>query len=112
MAGVTWGRSKFAVNAGYFIDPGTAISSGRPSAFLLGLDVSHPLGNAGEFALLSEGSAVGYTSSEPYQLDTGLGLEWDPNQHLGLSIMVGGGRFASAGNMHAVLGMAPSIDLW
>jgi hypothetical protein len=111
LLGITVDSSIAVLNAGYLLDPGETVSSGRPSAMMLGLDLTQPLGARRQFALLGELGTVQYLSRDPNEYDASLGLAWDPNDHLELSVVVLGGQLASGDRLSLLLGVSPTIEL-
>jgi hypothetical protein len=110
--GVTVGSSVAVLNAGYVLDPGDTVSSGRPAAVVIGLDLNQPLDEKKRFALLGELGTVQYFSPDPNECDASLGLAWDPSDHLELSVVVLGGQLGGGDKLSLLFGMSPTIDLF
>lgn len=111
LLGLTFDSTVVVLNGGYVLDPGITISKGRPSAFIVGLDVNHPLGQSHRFALLAELATVQYLSPDPNEMDASVGLAWDPNDHLEFSLVLLGGQMSRGDRLAMLFGVSPTIDL-
>ena len=99
------------LNLGGLRDPAGSAAPG-PSGPEMGLDLDHPLDDAGHWALTAEIGAVVYTSPDPDQLTTTAGVAWRPSDAIELSV-VGLYGWLSGGDRYGVLfGFSPKFRLW
>ncbi len=114
LLGYTVGGTQIALNAGYAIEPGAAVGSGRPSAFQAGLDLCQPLRLHSRFALLGELAAVRYVSPDPYEFNVSAGLAYtqSDNLSLSLSLIALAGRLPNGDHVAVLLGISPSFALF
>jgi hypothetical protein len=110
LLGRTWGESHFVFNGGGLVDPGTAISTGRPTGIEGGVDAELDLWKSG-FSLTGELGAVHFVSSDPDQLHVTAGLTFAVTDKVDVSV-VGLLGLLSGGDQRGILfGFSPKLDL-
>jgi len=110
--GIARARYHLVFNAGFIVDPGDTVHSGRPSSFVGGLDVDVLLDARGGWSLLGELGAAYFTSPDPNDITATLGVAWHVSDKLDLSAIVLGGAFPRADRAAVLIGASPKIALW
>jgi hypothetical protein len=112
LLGYRYHQTYLILNFGGLHNPAASANTPSPSGPEMGLDLDHPLDQAGHWALIAQIGAVVYTSPDPDQLTTTAGIAWRPNENLELSI-VGLYGWLSGGDRYGVLfGFSPKFRLW
>ena len=82
--GHTWGENHAVVNLGGLVDPGAAISRGRPIGMEGGVDLDLDLGVA-HLSAQGELGGIRYFSADRHELHATAGLTWAANDNLDIS---------------------------
>lgn len=109
--GVTRDFAHVVVNGGGFADPGREVSRGRPLAVEGGLDLVFDLDQRRAFSIISELGGIRYFSDDDDELHASLGVAWQANEDLQLSVVYVHGFLAGDRDL-ALLGVSPTIALW
>jgi len=105
-------QTQLVLNLGGLVDPGGGGDAPRPSGPEYGIDLAQGLDAAGHWSLSGEISGVTYTSPDPDQFTTTVGITWSPSDNLDLSV-VGLRGWLSGGDQYGVLfGVSPKFRLW
>ncbi|HWL86122.1 MAG TPA: hypothetical protein VNO21_09990 [Polyangiaceae bacterium] len=110
--GVARARYHVVLNAGYVLDPGDTVRTGRPSSFVGGVDLDLTLDARGSWSLLGEIGGAFYTSSDPNDVTATIGFAWHVDEKLDLSVIALGGAFSGADRVALLVGASPKIALW
>ena len=78
----------------------------------LGIDVDHPLDEAGHWAFVGQIGAVAYGSSDPDQLTTSAAIAWRPSDDLEFSVTALYGWLAGGDQYGVLFGFSPKFRLW
>jgi hypothetical protein len=111
ITGCTWSKTHLVLNMGGLIDPGGAVSSGRPAGVEGGIDVSLHLG-ASSFSLTAELGGTHFFSPDADELHTTGGISWGPNEQLDVSVIGLLGLLRGGDRGGVLLGVSPKFALW
>ena len=112
LVGRTIRRTHLVLNAGALLDPGPSLRRGRPAGIEGGLDLDLDLDARDELSLVGELGGVAFISRDPHQLHATLGLAWQASKNLQLSLVGLVGLLGGGDRYGALLGVAPSFDLF
>ncbi len=107
----TIGRSQTVLNLGGLVEPGSSVSSGRPTAALVGIDFKLDLDQDGVFSMVLDASLVAFLSSDKSQLTSTGGFVFRASPWLDLSATALVGALAGGDRYGAYIGMSPKLPL-
>ncbi len=100
------------LNVGGLVEPGAAISRQRPTALLVGVDLSVDLDEAGVFSIAADVSSVTFVSPEKNQLTSTAGLVWAAASWLDLSVTGLVGVLSGGDRYGGYLSVSPKVALF